>query len=144
MASTQKIEILHDEEPVRMGRPGSRGGVLHVVDGPRDPQLELRLATAGDGEPLAARDRLLEFARRGGAERDHGLPVALGDEFAADLVAGGVPGHEARIVARGPGDAPEVDGLVIIDGGWEDVGAGDFIEVQVTGYDDHDLFAEPL
>ena len=22
--------------------------------------------------------------------------------------------------------------------------AGDFIEVQVTGYDDHDLFAEPL
>ena len=52
--------------------------------------------------------------------------------------------QEGRIVARGPGDAPEVDGLVIIDGGWEDVGAGDFIEVQVTGYDEHDLFAEPL
>ena len=51
--------------------------------------------------------------------------------------------EEERIIARGPGDAPEVDGLVIIDGGWEDVGAGDFIEVQVTGYDDHDLFAEP-
>ncbi|MCB1788781.1 MAG: 30S ribosomal protein S12 methylthiotransferase RimO [Gammaproteobacteria bacterium] len=49
-----------------------------------------------------------------------------------------------RIVARGPGDAPEVDGLVIIDGDWEDVGPGDFIEVQVTGYDDHDLFAEPV
>ena len=52
--------------------------------------------------------------------------------------------QEGRIVARGPGDAPEVDGLVIIDGDWEDVGAGDFIEVQVTGYDEHDLFAEPL
>ncbi|MCP5313883.1 MAG: 30S ribosomal protein S12 methylthiotransferase RimO [Chromatiaceae bacterium] len=52
--------------------------------------------------------------------------------------------EEGRIVARGPGDAPEVDGLVIVDGDWEDVGPGDFIQVQVTGYDDHDLFAEPL
>jgi ribosomal protein S12 methylthiotransferase len=49
-----------------------------------------------------------------------------------------------RIVARGPGDAPEIDGLVIVDGEWDDVQAGDFIEVQVTGYDDHDLFAEPV
>lgn len=49
-----------------------------------------------------------------------------------------------RIIARGPGDAPEVDGVVIIDGAWEDVVPGDFIEVQVTGYDDHDLFAEPV
>jgi hypothetical protein len=37
-----------------------------------------------------------------------------------------------------------VDGQVIIDGDWEDVGPGDFIEVQITGYDEHDLFAEPL
>jgi ribosomal protein S12 methylthiotransferase len=49
-----------------------------------------------------------------------------------------------RITARGPADAPEVDGLVIIEGAWEGVAAGDFIEVQVTGYDEHDLFAEPL
>ncbi|MGB5569598.1 MAG: 30S ribosomal protein S12 methylthiotransferase RimO [Sedimenticolaceae bacterium] len=52
--------------------------------------------------------------------------------------------QDGRIVARGPGDAPEVDGQVIVDGDWEDVGPGDFIEVQVTGYDQHDLFAEPL
>jgi ribosomal protein S12 methylthiotransferase len=51
--------------------------------------------------------------------------------------------HEGRIVARGPGDAPEVDGQVIIDGDWDDVGPGDFVQVQVTGYDQHDLFAEP-
>jgi ribosomal protein S12 methylthiotransferase len=51
---------------------------------------------------------------------------------------------DQRIVARGPGDAPEVDGQVIIDGAWDDVGPGDFIEVQVMGYDAHDLFAEPL
>ena len=52
--------------------------------------------------------------------------------------------QDGRIVARGPGDAPEVDGQVIVYGDWEDVGPGDFIEVQVTGYDQHDLFAEPL
>ena len=52
--------------------------------------------------------------------------------------------QEDRIIARGPGDAPEVDGQVIVDGAWEDVGPGDFIEVRVTGYDRHDLFAEPL
>ena len=52
--------------------------------------------------------------------------------------------HEDHIVARGPGDAPEVDGQVIIDGAWEDVEAGDFIDVQVTGYDAYDLFAEPV
>jgi ribosomal protein S12 methylthiotransferase len=51
---------------------------------------------------------------------------------------------DERIVARGPGDAPEVDGLVIIDGAWEGVAAGDFMRVQVTGYDEHDLLAEPV
>ena len=52
--------------------------------------------------------------------------------------------HEDHMIARGPGDAPEVDGQVIIHGGWDDVAAGDFIEVQVSGYDEHDLFAEPI
>ncbi len=52
--------------------------------------------------------------------------------------------QDGRIIARGPGDAPEVDGLVIVDGDWEGVGPGDFIEVEVSGYDDHDLFAEPV
>jgi len=52
--------------------------------------------------------------------------------------------HDEHMIARGPGDAPEVDGQVIIHGGWDDVAAGDFIEVQVSGYDEHDLFAEPI
>ncbi len=52
--------------------------------------------------------------------------------------------HDDHMIARGPGDAPEVDGQVIIHGGWDDVVAGDFIEVQVSGYDEHDLFAEPI
>jgi len=52
--------------------------------------------------------------------------------------------NQEGLVARGPGDAPEIDGQVLIDGAWEDVQPGDFIEVEITGYDDHDLFAEPL
>jgi len=52
--------------------------------------------------------------------------------------------NEHNLVTRGPGDAPEVDGQVIIDGAWEDIAPGDFIEVVITGYDEHDLFAEPV
>jgi len=47
-----------------------------------------------------------------------------------------------QVVARGPGDAPEIDGRVLIDGSW-DLQPGDFIEVRVTGADDHDLYAQP-
>ena len=50
---------------------------------------------------------------------------------------------DERMLARGPGDAPEIDGQVVIDGAWDDIAPGDFVEVRVTGYDDHDLFAEP-
>ena len=49
--------------------------------------------------------------------------------------------HEDHVLARGPGDAPEIDGQVIIDGAWE-VEPGDFVEVEITGSDAHDLFAE--
>lgn len=49
--------------------------------------------------------------------------------------------HPDHLVARSQADAPEIDGNVIIKGGW-DAEPGDFIEVKVTGSDDHDLFAE--
>ncbi len=49
--------------------------------------------------------------------------------------------HEDHVLARGPGDAPEIDGQVVIDGAWE-VAPGDFVEVEITGSDAHDLFAE--
>ncbi|WP_457673675.1 30S ribosomal protein S12 methylthiotransferase RimO [Thiolapillus sp.] len=48
---------------------------------------------------------------------------------------------EDHVLARGPGDAPEIDGQVIIDGAWE-VEPGDFVEVEIRGSDAHDLFAE--
>ena len=51
-------------------------------------------------------------------------------------------GDEA-ILARGPGDAPEIDGRVILPPEWE-LAPGDFVEVEITGSDEHDLFAEPV
>ena len=48
--------------------------------------------------------------------------------------------HEEHVIARGPGDAPEIDGQVIIQGSW-DVQPGDFVEVDIKGNDAHDLYA---
>jgi ribosomal protein S12 methylthiotransferase len=47
------------------------------------------------------------------------------------------------VIARGPGDAPEIDGVVLVPGAWE-LAPGDFIEVRITGSDEHDLMAEPV
>ena len=47
------------------------------------------------------------------------------------------------ITARSPGDAPEIDGTVIIPPEW-DLQPGDFVEVEITGSDEHDLYAEPV
>ncbi|WP_456379973.1 30S ribosomal protein S12 methylthiotransferase RimO [Thiolapillus sp.] len=49
--------------------------------------------------------------------------------------------HEDHVIARGPGDAPEIDGQVVIQGAWE-LEPGDFVEVSITGSDAHDLFAQ--
>jgi ribosomal protein S12 methylthiotransferase len=85
-------------------------------------------------------DRLLRFMEiQAEISRDK-LATQVGDRMLVlvDQV------NEHNLVARGPGDAPEVDGQVIVDGAWEGVVPGDFIEVLVTGYDEHDLFAEPV
>lgn len=47
------------------------------------------------------------------------------------------------IIARGPGDAPEIDGNVILRNDW-DLQPGDFTEVRITSADEYDLYAEPL
>ena len=47
-----------------------------------------------------------------------------------------------RVIARSAGDAPEIDGRVMVDGEWE-LDPGDFIQVRITAADDHDLYAEP-
>jgi ribosomal protein S12 methylthiotransferase len=50
--------------------------------------------------------------------------------------------HAERIIARSAADAPEIDGNVIIQGGW-DIDPGDFIQVRMTDSSEHDLFAVP-
>ncbi|MBU0689665.1 MAG: 30S ribosomal protein S12 methylthiotransferase RimO [Gammaproteobacteria bacterium] len=47
---------------------------------------------------------------------------------------------EQGSIARSSADAPDVDGLVYIDG--EDLEVGEFVTVKITGSDEHDLHAE--
>ena len=44
-------------------------------------------------------------------------------------------------IARGYGDAPEIDGNVLVTGA-TDVEPGDFIDVRMINHDSHDLMAE--
>jgi ribosomal protein S12 methylthiotransferase len=46
-------------------------------------------------------------------------------------------------VGRSYADAPEIDGVVYVEGS-ADARAGDWVEVVVTGADQHDLYARPL
>lgn len=50
---------------------------------------------------------------------------------------------EDQVIARSYGEAPDIDGVVIVPGAWE-LDPGDFIEVEVTDSDDHDLWAQPV
>ncbi len=84
-----------------------------------------RLARFMEVQAQISRDRLAGWVRR--------RTIVLVDAV-----------EPGRIVARGPGDAPEIDGHVYIEGEWEGVGPGDFVEVEITGYDEHDLYAEPV
>jgi len=48
-----------------------------------------------------------------------------------------------RIIARGPGDAPEIDGQVILSADW-DIEQGDFVEVNIVNSDEYDLYGEVI
>jgi len=49
--------------------------------------------------------------------------------------------HAQHLITRSAAEAPEVDGVVVVNGSWE-LEPGDLIEVEVVGHDHHDLFAE--
>ena len=59
--------------------------------------------------------------------------VVLVDELAED-----------GVIARSEADAPEIDGLVFVQTSDEEIQIGDFIEVEITSADEHDLWAEPV
>jgi ribosomal protein S12 methylthiotransferase len=49
---------------------------------------------------------------------------------------------EQGVIARGPGDAPEIDGLIYLPPS-EILQPGDFVDVEITHSDEHDLWARP-
>jgi ribosomal protein S12 methylthiotransferase len=50
---------------------------------------------------------------------------------------------EEGAIARSPADAPEIDGLVYIEKS-DGLQPGDFVRVEITDSDEHDLWAEPV
>jgi ribosomal protein S12 methylthiotransferase len=100
---------------------GARANALdgHVPDEVKDERWERFMAVAAQ----ISADRLA--ARVGGVE-----PVIV-DEVVAE---------EDLAIARSRGDAPEIDGRVIIEGGGA-LRAGEIIEVEITASDDYDLVA---
>lgn len=51
--------------------------------------------------------------------------------------------EEGDAIARSPGDAPEIDGVVFIEDA-EGLAPGDFVNVVITDASDHDLWADPV
>ncbi|KPJ95443.1 MAG: ribosomal protein S12 methylthiotransferase RimO [Gammaproteobacteria bacterium SG8_11] len=49
---------------------------------------------------------------------------------------------EDKILARTYGDAPEIDGLVVVEGTAANVKPGEFLDVTITDSDEYDLYAE--
>ncbi len=88
-----------------------------------------------DQEKEARRERLMEVQATISAER---LAAKVGSRriVLVDSV------EEDQVIARSAGDAPEIDGLVYIPGAWE-LDPGDFVEVEINGSDEHDLWAHP-
>ena len=55
-----------------------------------------------------------------------------------------VDGHsESAVLARSAGESPEIDGVVIVHDG-VDIKPGQFIDVRITGSDNHDLYAQQV
>jgi ribosomal protein S12 methylthiotransferase len=50
---------------------------------------------------------------------------------------------DEHVLARSAADAPEIDGNVVIEGAWE-LDPGDFVEVEITGSGEHDLWGQPV
>ena len=50
---------------------------------------------------------------------------------------------ESGVLARSTGESPEIDGIVIIHDG-VDIEPGQFVDVRITGSDNHDLYAQKV
>ena len=83
------------------------------------------------------RQQLLEFQEDISTQR---LEARIGQEI---TVLVDEVDEEEGAIARSKGDAPDVDGLVIIPEG-DGIAPGDFVRVRITDCDVHDLYAERL
>jgi ribosomal protein S12 methylthiotransferase len=52
-------------------------------------------------------------------------------------------GEEGTVLARSSADAPEIDGVVYVEGA-DNAAVGDWLDVRITDADIHDLWAEPV
>jgi ribosomal protein S12 methylthiotransferase len=101
------------------------GAAANTLDGPVPEELK--------------QERWERFMERASAISAARLAAKVGQEMQV-LVDGR---DEHGLVARGPGDAPEVDGIVRIATD-EDLASGDFVDVEITGADTYDLEARLL
>ncbi|MDO6385685.1 30S ribosomal protein S12 methylthiotransferase RimO [Uliginosibacterium sp. 31-12] len=81
--------------------------------------------------------RLMEFQEDISTQR---LEAKIGREI---VVLVDQIDEEEGAICRSEGDAPEIDGLVIVPEG-QDMEVGKFYQVRVTDCDVHDLYAEPV
>ncbi|MDR1647181.1 MAG: 30S ribosomal protein S12 methylthiotransferase RimO [Zoogloeaceae bacterium] len=81
------------------------------------------------------RQRLMEVQEAISAAR-------LAEKIGAEMTVLVDAVDEEGVMARSAGDAPEVDGLVLVDD-FFDAEPGDFLQVTITGADTHDLYAAP-
>ena len=58
------------------------------------------------------------------------------------VLVDGVDG-DGRVVARGPGDAPEIDGVVYVEAEPDQARPGDWLDLRITHADAYDLFGVP-
>ena len=98
------------------------GASANELDGPVPEELK--------------QERWERFMERASAISEARLAAKVGTEMQVL-----VDGREGDVViARTPGDAPEVDGIVRIEAD-DDLAPGDFVDVEITGSDTYDLDA---
>ncbi len=96
-------------------------------------------ALPGELPDALKQERLAEFMEK----QSHISRRRLKEKIGREMIVLVDEVETERVIARGPADAPEIDGNLIIEGAWE-LDPGDFIKIRVTGASDHDLLAVPL
>ena len=124
-------ELLDFLEEARLDRVGCFA--YSPVDGAKANELPDQIPEQVKQQRVA---RLMELQARISEEK-------LAEKIGQNMIVLVDEVHPDHVVARSAADAPEVDGSVIIEGGW-DLEPGDFVEVRVTDSDRYDLWAEPV